>query len=112
LGRFIAIVLVLFLTPRLATQRTSITSIPADGERGGDMLSVNGIAYSRITRLTFDGRRRASVSRTQQHLAHREWKYDCGRAFAERFLLRAFASSWRMMRLIILMRLKAGRFGP
>src|SRR5262249_33690958 len=41
------------------------TSIVWDGSHGGTMLLVNGIAYSRINRLTFDGRRTASIAADQ-----------------------------------------------
>ena len=39
-----------------------LVTIVWDGAEGGTMLHVNGVAYSRFTRLTFDGRRRASVA--------------------------------------------------
>ena len=33
-----------------------------DGPEGGTMLLINGIAYSRFTRITYDGQRKASVA--------------------------------------------------
>jgi pectate lyase-like protein len=38
------------------------TTIVWDGAAGGTMLLVNGVAYSRFTRLTYDGRGKASVA--------------------------------------------------
>jgi len=38
------------------------TTIVWDGPAGGTMLLVNGVAYSRFTRLTYDGRGKASVA--------------------------------------------------
>jgi hypothetical protein len=38
------------------------TTIVWDGAPGGTMLAVNGIAYSRFTRLTFDGRGAAAIA--------------------------------------------------
>lgn len=52
------------------------------GTAGGTMLSVNGIAYSRIDRLTFDGRRMAAVAVEQAWDGSRQ-HFDTGNQYAD-----------------------------
>jgi hypothetical protein len=40
----------------------AITSIVWDGSAGGTMLYLNGVAYSRFDRLTWDGRKKADIA--------------------------------------------------
>jgi pectate lyase-like protein len=58
------------------------TSIVWDGPRGGTMLLVNGIAYSRITRLTFDGRRTAAIA-VDQSFDNTAPHFDTGNEYAD-----------------------------
>jgi len=58
------------------------TSIVWDGPRGGTMLLVNGIAYSRINRLTFDGRRTAAVA-VEQSFDNLAPHFDTGNEYAD-----------------------------
>jgi hypothetical protein len=58
------------------------TSIVWDGARGGAMLLVNGVAYSRINRLTFDGRRTASVA-VEQSYDNLAPHFDSGNEYAD-----------------------------
>jgi hypothetical protein len=60
----------------------STTMIVWDGGQGGTMLSVNGIAYSRFTRLTFDGRRRASIAVDQSWDGSRS-HFDTGNEYSD-----------------------------
>lgn len=57
-------------------------SIVWDGASGGTMLSLNGVAYSRVTRLTFDGQRRASVAIDQSWDGQRP-NFDTGNEYSD-----------------------------
>ena len=58
------------------------TTIVWDGPAAGTMFSVNGVAYSRVTRLTFDGRRRASVA-VEQSWDSKRGTFDTGNEYAD-----------------------------
>ena len=58
------------------------TTLVWDGPRGGTMLLVNGVAYSRINRLTFDGRRTASVA-VEQSFDNSAPHFDTGNEYAD-----------------------------
>ncbi len=58
------------------------TRIVWDGEAGGTMLRVNGLAYSRIVRLTFDGRRKAAVAVEQSWDGSRA-HFDTGNEYSD-----------------------------
>ena len=58
------------------------TKIVWDGEAGGTMLSVNGVAYSRFTRLTLDGKRRASIA-VEQSWDNSRPHFDTGNEYAD-----------------------------
>jgi hypothetical protein len=58
------------------------TSIVWDGEAGGTMLAVDGVAYSRFIRLTFDGRRTASIAVDQSWTGSKE-HFDTGNEYAD-----------------------------
>lgn len=58
------------------------TTIVWDGPAVGTMLSINGVAYSRFVRLTFDGRRRASVAIEQSWDGSRP-HFDTGNEYAD-----------------------------
>jgi hypothetical protein len=53
-----------------------------DGAPGGTMLIVNGVAYSRFTRLTYDGRRRASVA-VEQSWDNVSPNFDTGNEYSD-----------------------------
>lgn len=53
-----------------------------DGPAGGRMLWVNGVAYSRVSRLTFDGRQRASEA-VAQSLDDTGGHFDTGNEYAD-----------------------------
>jgi hypothetical protein len=57
-------------------------SIIWDGADGGTMLHVNGVAYSRFTRLTYDGRRRASVA-VEQSWDNVSPHFDTGNEYSD-----------------------------
>src|SRR5438034_9004527 len=57
------------------------TTIIWDGEAGGTMIWLNGIAYSRFVRLTFDGKRRASVA-VEQSWDMRQPHFDTGNEYS------------------------------
>jgi hypothetical protein len=64
----------------------STTTLVWDGEPGGTMLWLNGIAYSRFDRLTFDGKGRASVA-VEQSWDMTQSHFDTGNAYTDdRFL--------------------------
>jgi len=58
------------------------TSLVWDGEAGGTMFHVNGLAYSRFVRLTFDGRRKASVAVEQSWDGSRA-HFDTGNEYSD-----------------------------
>ncbi len=58
------------------------TRIVWDGPEGGTMVQINGVAYSRFTRLTFDGRRRAAVA-VDQSWDHSRPHFDTGNEYAD-----------------------------
>jgi hypothetical protein len=53
-----------------------------DGPQGGTMLRVNGVAYSSISRLTFDGRRSASIAVDQSKDTTGRF-FDTGNEYAD-----------------------------
>lgn len=57
-----------------------------DGADGGTMLHVNGVAYSRFTRLTYDGRRRASVA-IEQSWDNVSPHFDTGNEYSDHVFL-------------------------
>jgi hypothetical protein len=62
------------------------TSIVWDGPAGGTMLLVNGIAYSRFTRLTYDGRGKASVA-IEQSWDNAKPNFDTGNEYSDHFFV-------------------------
>lgn len=58
------------------------TTIVWDGPQGGTMLLVNGLAYSRINRLTFDGRGTAAVA-VEQSFDNAGVHFDTGNEYAD-----------------------------
>ncbi len=58
------------------------TTLRWDGPPGGTMLVVNGLAYSRIVRLTFDGRSRAAVA-VEQSWDGSAPHFDTGNEYAD-----------------------------
>src|SRR5437667_7814340 len=73
------------------TSRISISIVGEDpattvlvwnGEPGGTMMWLNGIAYSRFARLTLDGRRRASVA-VDQSWDMGQPHFDTGNSYSE-----------------------------
>jgi hypothetical protein len=62
------------------------TTIVWDGRQGGTMLRVNGLAYSRITRLTFNGRRTAGTGIDQSWDGSRP-HFDTGNEYSDLALL-------------------------
>lgn len=77
--------------PLLLTSRINIaiagddparTTIVWDGVDGGTMMWVNGVAYSRFTRLAFDGKSRASVA-VEQSWDHKQPHFDTGNAYSD-----------------------------
>ena len=58
------------------------TTLRWDGPAGGTMLVVNGLAYSRIVRLTFDGRSRAEVA-VEQSWDGSAPHFDTGNEYAD-----------------------------
>jgi hypothetical protein len=53
-----------------------------DGPKAGTMMMVNGVAYSRFTRLTFDGRARASVA-VEQSWDGKTGNFDTGNEYSD-----------------------------
>jgi hypothetical protein len=62
------------------------TIILWDGDRGGTMLAINGVAYSRFTRLTLDGRRTASIAIDQSWDNSRP-HFDTGNEYSDSFFV-------------------------
>ena len=62
------------------------TSIVWDGPVGGTMLLVNGIAYSRFTRLTYDGRGKASVA-VEQSWDNAKPNFDTGNEYSDHYFV-------------------------
>jgi hypothetical protein len=58
------------------------TAIVWDGPQGGTMLLVNGLAYSRINRLSFDGRKTAAVA-VEQTYDNTAPHFDTGNEYAD-----------------------------
>lgn len=66
------------------------TRLVWDGEAGGTMLAVNGVAYSRFNRFTLDGQRRASIL-VDQSWDNSRAHFDTGNEYADiRFLDAAY----------------------
>jgi hypothetical protein len=62
------------------------TTIFWDGDDGGTMLSLNGVAYSSFSRVTMDGRRRAAIA-VDQSWDNQRPTFDTGNQYADdRFL--------------------------
>src|SRR5262249_16771919 len=53
-----------------------------DGPPGGTMLAVNGVAYSRFSRLTYDGVRKASVA-VEQSWDNAKPHFDTGNEYSD-----------------------------
>lgn len=58
------------------------TTIAWDGSAAGTMLLVNGVAYSRFTRFTFNGNRRASVA-VEQSWDGTQPHFDTGNEYSD-----------------------------
>lgn len=58
------------------------TTIKWDGNPAGTMLLINGVAYSRVTRLTFNGNRRASVA-VEQSWDGTQAHFDTGNEYSD-----------------------------
>ena len=58
------------------------TSVVWDGPAGGTMLVVDGVAYSRIVRLTFDGRARAAIA-VDQSWNGKAGPFDTGNEYGD-----------------------------
>lgn len=58
------------------------TTIVWDGPAGGTMLALNGVAYSRIVRLTFDGARKADVA-VDQSWDNSRPHFDTGNEYSD-----------------------------
>jgi hypothetical protein len=58
------------------------TVITWNGQAGGTMLLVNGVAYSRLTRFTFNGRGRASVA-VEQSWDGSQAHFDTGNEYSD-----------------------------
>jgi Pectate lyase superfamily protein len=58
------------------------TTIAWDGGSGGTMLLVNGVAYSRVTRFTFNGNRRAAVA-VEQSWDGTQPHFDTGNEYSD-----------------------------
>ena len=57
-----------------------------DGPDGGTMFLVNGVAYSRFTRLTYDGRGKASIA-VEQSWDHLKPNFDTGNEYSDHSFL-------------------------
>jgi hypothetical protein len=60
----------------------SATTLVWDGPDGGTMLVVDGVAYSRIARLTFDGRTRAAIA-VDQSWNGKTGPFDTGNDYSD-----------------------------
>ena len=70
----------------LVGEDPATTTILWDGETGGTMMSVDGVSYSRFSRLTFQGQGRASIAVDQSWNGTRP-TFDTGNEYADdRFL--------------------------
>jgi hypothetical protein len=58
------------------------TTIVWDGAAGGTIFWINGVAYSRFTRLTLNGKRRASVA-VEQSWDHGRPHFDTGNEYSD-----------------------------
>lgn len=58
------------------------TTIAWDGEAGGAMLTFNGVAHSRVSRLTFDGRHKAGAA-VEQSWDGKQQFFDTGNEYAD-----------------------------
>jgi hypothetical protein len=66
----------------IAGEDPDSTRLIWDGEARGTMLSINGLAYSKITRLTFDGRHAAAVA-VDQSWDHVKPHFDTGNEYSD-----------------------------
>jgi Pectate lyase superfamily protein len=66
----------------LVGEDTATTVIVWDGPEAGTMLHINGVAYSRFARLTFDGKRRASIA-VDQSWDNSRPHFDTGNEYAD-----------------------------
>jgi hypothetical protein len=62
------------------------TTIVWDGAAGGTMFWINGVAYSRFTRLTLNGKRRASVA-VEQSWNHVRPHFDTGNEYSDAYFV-------------------------
>ena len=60
----------------------STVSVVWDGPAGGTMLRLNGVAYSRFSRLTYDGQRKASVA-IEQSWDGLKQPFDTGNEYSD-----------------------------
>jgi hypothetical protein len=74
--------LVSHITVTIAGEDPAATVLLWDGAAGGTMLSANGLAYSRLTRLTFDGQHRASVA-IEQSWDNQRPQFDTGNEYSD-----------------------------
>ena len=58
------------------------TTIAWDGAKGGTMLLINGVAYSRVTRFTLNGNRRAAVA-VEQSWDGTQAHFDTGNEYSD-----------------------------
>jgi hypothetical protein len=58
------------------------TTIVWDGEVGGTMMTLNGVAYSSFSRLTFNGRKRALIA-VDQSWDNQRPNFDTGNEYAD-----------------------------
>jgi hypothetical protein len=70
----------------LVGEDPATTTIVWGGDAGGTMLSLNGVAYSRFARLTFDGRRRASVA-VEQSWDNLHPHFDTGNEYSDLYFV-------------------------
>ena len=66
----------------LVGEHPETTTLTWDGAAGGTMLLVNGVAYSRFTRFTFNGRGRASVA-VEQSWDGSQAHFDTGNEYSD-----------------------------
>jgi pectate lyase-like protein len=64
----------------------AVTTIVWDGPAAGTMLQVNGVAYSRFARLTYDGRGKASVA-IDQSWDNAKPHFDTGNEYSDHFFV-------------------------
>ena len=70
------------LDVRIVGANPETTTIAWEGDPGGTMLMLNGVAYSSLARLTFDGRRRARTAVDQSWDGERP-TFDTGNEYVD-----------------------------